>query len=95
MNKLVVLVGLVLLSGCASSQRVDGLTQSVRAQEVAHERFVGSTIEAERNTVRRVNQLESQVRELFARVCELEKRKRTEVTDTSDLDRKFKKYMSK
>lgn len=94
MKKTITLIGLVLLSGCASSQRVDGLQRLILAQEDVHRDFAQATIQAQRNTVDRIHQLEVRVDDLADRVCQLE-RERGRSVDTRDLDKKFKKYMSK
>jgi hypothetical protein len=93
MKKAIVAVGLVMLSGCASNQRVDGLQRLVRAQEDVHRDFAQATLQAQRNTVERLRRLEIRVDDLADRVCLLEKGRGA--PDTRDLDRKFKKYMSK
>lgn len=96
MKALAVIGSLVLFSGCASQSYMQSPEwQAMYQQSLAQNQlrsFQKSTIEAERNTVSRVNALE-------ARVCELErevhKSKTKHTTDTSEYDRRFKKYMEK
>lgn len=92
MKKVMVVIGLMVLSGCASSQRVDGMQRLIVAQEDVHRDFAQATIQAQRGTVERIKSLEGMVAQLSDRVCMLEKERGH---NTGDLDRKFKKYMSK
>lgn len=101
MKALAVVASLVLFSGCASQsymqspewQAIYQQSQTAQAQNQFRS-FQQSTIEAERNTVARVNALE-------ARVCDLErqvygsKKTKHQAVDTSEYDRRFQKYMAK
>lgn len=92
MKKLTLIIAIALLSGCASTHTTDGLRRQVLALSDSQARFQQSTLFAQRNTVERVQQLEIRVNDLAERVCALERKRGV---DSSDLDKKFKKYMSK
>ncbi len=93
-KKIVAVVGLMIMSGCASQSAVNGLTQQVIVSSDLQQQFAKSTVDAQRNTVARVAQLESMVKALQDRVCWLESRN-GKTTDQEKLDKQFKKYMSK
>lgn len=91
MKRLVVLA-MVMLDGCASQQTTDGLKRQILALSDNQTRFQQSTLYAQRNTVERINQLELRVDDLADRVCRLEKERGV---STGELDKRFRKYMSK
>lgn len=92
--KFIVIIMAMFMTGCNHYNYT--VPPSVRSS-AEFQRFQDSTIQTERATVGRVNQLETQVEELQYRVCELEKRQghKKHKTTSEELDRRFEKYMSK
>lgn len=77
------LITTLLLSGCASNSTVFGLTQSSIA--------LGDTVSGmKREEIAFRIQTKNKILELEQRICDLERS-----SSSKDLDKKFRKYMSK